>query len=238
MNKVLSNFLMMLAATTVSIVLTFGTTAIVDSYKHRAEKREMVMMVMFDMRETLKEIEQYNEELKDFFEIQLDMVAHPGKFYENPVSLASRIPLLDYTTTTESIFRSNIETLRTIGNVLFVQTVSSFYDERDQYKTNVVEDFLEHVKKALVEYEVLRDFDSPVFVFRSELYLRALQKNYEQCKLTMKVSDKELDVFSDQQQKLLESMQTNDLEETSNSSRDLSQRREQLEEARKEAKDK
>ncbi len=238
MNKVLSNFLMMLAATTVSIVLTFGTTAIVDRYKHRAEKREMVMMVMFDMRETLKEIEQCNEELKDFFEVQLDMVAHPGKFYESPVSLASRIPLLDYTTTTESIFRSNIETLRTIGNVLFVQTVSSFYDERDQYKTNVVEDFLEHVKKALVEYEVLRDFDSPVFVFRSELYLRALQKNYEQCKLTMKVSDKELDVFSDQQQKLLESMQTNDLEETSNSSRDLSQRREQLEEARKEAKDK
>ena len=33
---------MSLLATTVSIVLTFGTTAIVDRKKQRAEKREMV----------------------------------------------------------------------------------------------------------------------------------------------------------------------------------------------------
>ena len=39
----LNRFLMSLAATTVSIVLTFGTTVILDRKKQKEEKREMVM---------------------------------------------------------------------------------------------------------------------------------------------------------------------------------------------------
>ena len=46
-------FLISLLATTVSIVLTFGTTAIIDRKKQNAEKREMVLMVMYDMRESI-----------------------------------------------------------------------------------------------------------------------------------------------------------------------------------------
>jgi predicted nucleotidyltransferase len=237
MSKALSKFMMTLAATTVSIVLTFGTTAIIDRCKQKAEKRDMVMMVMFDMRETLKELERCDGELKDFFEVQVELVAHPEKHAESFVSLAAKFPVLDYTTTTESIFRSNIETLRTIGNILFVQTVSSFYDTREQYRANVVDEFQGLADKAIGHYEVLRDFDSPVYAFRSELYLRAMQRDFDQCKLLMKVSDKDLDKFSAQQQKLLESFQINALEETGNSTRDLSQRRKQLQEARESAQD-
>jgi hypothetical protein len=47
--KALNKFLMTLAATTVSIILTFGTTAIVERRKQKAEKREMVMMILYDM---------------------------------------------------------------------------------------------------------------------------------------------------------------------------------------------
>ena len=36
---ILREFLMTLAATTISIVLTFGTSAIIDYKKHNAEKR-------------------------------------------------------------------------------------------------------------------------------------------------------------------------------------------------------
>jgi hypothetical protein len=235
MSKALSKFLMTLAATTVSIVLTFGTTAIIDRHKKKAEKREMVLMIMYDMRETLKEIERCDAGLKDFFDVQVDVVAHPEKFDESYVPLASKVPILDYTTTTESIFRSNIETIRTIGNILFVQTVSSFYDEREKYKADVVDDFQEQANKALILYEVLRNFDTPVFAFRSELYLRVMQRNFEQCKLMMKVTDQELDVFSVQQEKLLETVQMDASEEAGNISNGLLQRRKQLNEARDEA---
>lgn len=44
-------FLLSLLATTVSIALTFGTAAIIDNNKKQSEKREIVMMVMYDMKE-------------------------------------------------------------------------------------------------------------------------------------------------------------------------------------------
>ena len=78
--KALNKFLMTLAATTISILLTFGTTAIIDRVKQKKAKREMVMMVMFDMQESLEKIERCNGELKGYFDLQLDIVAHPATF--------------------------------------------------------------------------------------------------------------------------------------------------------------
>ena len=95
---------MSLLATTVSIVLTFGTTAIIDRKKQKAEKREMVLMVMYDMQETLKECEQCQKNWDTFCDLQVDMVAHPEKFYASVTDLLVNVPVLHYTTTTENIF--------------------------------------------------------------------------------------------------------------------------------------
>lgn len=198
----LKEFLMTLAATTVSIILTFGTTAIIDRHKQRAEKREMVMMVLFDMRETLNELQQCDQDLNQFFETQVDVVAHPEKFDDSFFSLLMGIPMPDYTTTTENIFRSNIETLRTIGNILFVETVSSFYDMRLKYQRDVVDGFQAEAKPATENCENLRELDTPAILFTSDVYLTLMQRDFAQCKLMMKVSDKDLEVFDRQQQKL------------------------------------
>lgn len=197
-------FLMTLAATTVSIVLTFGTTAIIDRNKQNAEKREMVMMIMYDMRETLKSVQYCDEQLNDFFDNQVDLVAHPAQFGNSYGRLAINIPDLHYTTTTENIFRTNIETIRTIGNLLFVETVSSFYDERARYQKEVAEAFQQQAGEAIQSYESLSEFESSLFPSYSQVLLQRMQGDYEQCKLMMKVSDKELEVFSIQRQKILE----------------------------------
>ena len=57
-NSTLKDFLMTLAATTVSIVLTFGTTAIVDRNKQRSAKRDMVVMILYDMQSTFRQCQQ------------------------------------------------------------------------------------------------------------------------------------------------------------------------------------
>lgn len=106
--------MMSLAATTVSIVLTFGTTAIIDRKKQRDDKRE-----------TLDNIRQIDADLKDFFVLQVDVVAHPEKLEDSFMELASKVPFADYATTAETIFRSSMETMQTIGSILFIQTVSS-----------------------------------------------------------------------------------------------------------------
>ena len=76
----LKDFLMTLAATTVSIILTFGTSAVIDRNKKDAAKREMVMMIMYDMNKAISDIEDCDKNLKEFFDIQVDIVAHPEKF--------------------------------------------------------------------------------------------------------------------------------------------------------------
>lgn len=74
--------------------------------------------------------------------------------------------------TTENIFKSNIETVNTIGNILFVETVSMFYDTRAMYKTEVVDAFLQQGEKAVQEYESLSDFNTPFFSFlRKETWM-------------------------------------------------------------------
>ena len=232
----LRDFLMSLAATTVSIVLTFGTTAIIDRKKQREEKREMVRMILFDMRETLDNIRQIDEDLKGFFDVQVDVVAHPGKLGENFLELAAKVPLASYTTTTETIFRSSIETIQTIGSILFIQTVSSFYDTREQYKGQVVNDLQEKAGDVLTCYESLRDFNSPGYIFRSEAFLKKMTRDYEQCKMMMKVSEKELDEFSRQQKELLEATRGGVLDEIQQSTSTQQQRIERLQKAMEEGK--
>lgn len=236
MSTSMHNFLGTLAATTVSIVLTFGTTAIIDRQKQKAEKREMVMMVMYDMRESLKEIKVCDEGIKSFFDTQIDVIAHPQEFrsgFSGKMGiLAASMPSLAYSATTENIFRSNVETIQTIGNILFVETVSLFYDSRALYKSIVSDPFLEDAQKVFSSYEDLCDFDASGYPFYSFSYLRRMEECLEQCKLMMKVSDKELDVFNSQREKLLEATQGNYTEEVIDASYESGERKQRWQEAR------
>ena len=204
---------MTLAATTVSIVLTFGTTAIIDRSKEKADKKEMVMMIMYDMRESIKEFERVQKDLVDFYEIQVDVVAHPELFDASFIDLLSKVPVARYSSTTENIFRSNIETIHTLGSVLFVETVTSFYDERKGFESSIVKDVQDRSDKILSSYGNLRDFNSPNIIFIGETYLRAMKRDFEHCKMLMKVTDEKLDVYSLQQQKLLEATEKRSVED-------------------------
>lgn len=230
----LSKFLMTLAATTVSIVLTFGTTAIVDRKKQNAEKREMVLMIMYDMRESLNEIKQCDNDIKAFFDTQVEAVAQPKSFGTYYGKLAVYIPVLTYSTTAETIFRSNVETLQTIGNILFVETVSSFYDSRERYKNEVAGVFAREAQKALDSYGSLQDFESDIYPFYSSALVRMMQGDFEQCKLIMKVTDKDLDVFSKQQQKVREAAKGKDSYDTNTAIEERLERRSRLQQAREE----
>lgn len=199
-------FLMSLLATTVSIVLTFGTTAIIDRKKQNAEKREMVLMVMYDMRESLLECEQCQVNLRAFCDAQVDLVAHPEKFVANSVELLMHLPLLNYTTTTENIFKSNIETIRTIGNILFVETVSAFYDERDKYSKEAVVKFLDEGPSATNHYENLAAFNAPHYLYMGDLIYTSMKRDFEACKALMKVTEEDLDVFSRERKRVEESI--------------------------------
>ena len=146
------------------------------------------------------------------------------------IGMASRIPMARYSMTTETIFRSNIETIRTIGNILFVEAVSSFYDLRENYKAIVIEDF-QNQSNSLLFLETLRDLNTPSFIFYSEAFLRSMKVDFENCKQLMKVTDEDLEVFSRQKEKLMESTRSKMHEDIEESSSDRNERSVRLQQA-------
>lgn len=74
----MKDFLLSLLATTISIALTFGTAAVIDNNKEQNEKREIVMMVMYDMYNSLKSIEKADSMIRLSMELQLQMTEAPS----------------------------------------------------------------------------------------------------------------------------------------------------------------
>ena len=69
----MKDFLLSLLATTISIALTFGTAAVIDNNKEQNEKREIVMMVMYDMYNSLKSVEKADSMIHLSMQLQLQM---------------------------------------------------------------------------------------------------------------------------------------------------------------------
>ena len=96
---------MSLLATTVSIALTFGTVAVIDYNKEQNEKREIVMMVLYDMYNSMMSIEKNDSMIRQSMEVQRQMAEEPTRFDELRFQMAQLMPQAGYTETTEHIFR-------------------------------------------------------------------------------------------------------------------------------------
>ena len=130
----LKQFLLSLVATTISIVLTFGTAAWLDGKKKEEARREMVMMILYDLAGSIEQAEQCDSMLREGFKMQLAVAENPKLLNENPFLFVKSSPYINYTETVERIFSTNIETINTLGNVLFAENVSDIYRLRRQYK--------------------------------------------------------------------------------------------------------
>ena len=193
-------FLLTLLATTFSIILTFGTSAIIDRRHKAAAKKEMVMMILYDFDKTIEQVQKAESAIHQAKEVELEVARHPEyydslRFYIMPaVTVASE----EFSETTENIFSSNIETFNTLGNVNFVHEVSSFYSQRRSYQQQV----LDELKKEVLESEYAQNIESfldigfPTYYYTSYAYLKSIQTTRNRCMQMMKVSEEELKEFS------------------------------------------
>ena len=70
MGKGARQFLMSLVATTISIILTFGTATLLDSNKKEKAKREMVMMILYDLAGSVEHVQKQDSLIRAGFEQQ------------------------------------------------------------------------------------------------------------------------------------------------------------------------
>ena len=197
--------LLSIVATSISIVLTFGTAIWLEKGQKEEAKREMVMMILYDLAGSIKQVEQTDSIFRECFEQQVAVAENPKLLEENPyvfIHLVARCDI-SYTETVERIFSSNIETINTLGNVLFAENVSDLYRLRMEYKNQICEKFKNELEKS----ENLRDYDqimaidfSEDYIVFSGLLLNDMKEKFAQCQEMMDVSDTELETYRQKRQ--------------------------------------
>ena len=125
------DLLVAFAATTLSIILTFGTTAVVNRVKQKQERRLTALMVMSSIEQFARDLEQTEE-----YTAQKDSIA--TWFLSLPIKEVAGLgdgPLIDefkallnlvvlyHDRTSETIFSSQIDTWKNMGSFSFIDNV-------------------------------------------------------------------------------------------------------------------
>ena len=208
----MKQFLLSLFATSVSIALTFGTAAIIDYKSKQKSKREIVMMVMYDMYNSLQSIQKADSTIQQAMDMQLQIAEDTSKFEALRYKFAQLIPKAEYTETTERIFSSSIETINTVGNVLFTENVAEFYQMRKLYKTSVCDSIANDIARRQPFFSLKNslDFEYSFHAVVSSGMLKDMQLKYAQCKQMMEVTDADIDTYREQREQIDKGMKDDD----------------------------
>lgn len=213
----LKQFVLSMVATTISIILTFGTAAWLDNRKKEGAKREMVMTILYDINSSIEMMEKTDSLLRDGFEQQIKVIENPNLMKENPFMFISMAPDMQYSESVENIFSSNIETIHIIGNILFSENVSQIYNLRKKYREEVVEtlqkDFL---NPSISTYEGVLGIDFATSISISSTYLAEVKERMAVCKQMMNISDKELEAYSKKRSELYDEAKSDSINKVLN----------------------
>ena len=216
-NSSMRHFLLSLIATTVSIALTFGTAAIIDYNKKQQEKHEIVMMVMYDMYNTLQSVAHADSMIRLSMDLQRQIAEDTTLFNVLKYQFMINIPRIDYTETTEHIFSSNIETINTVGNVLFTENVAEFYQQRLFYKTNVCDTIMLNYQREAPYESLQRLLDYSDYFYTAIMSRQiqlSMQNRFLQCQQMMNISDEEIEAYREKRNELNKSTIDEDSVET------------------------
>ena len=148
-NSWVKDLLVAFAATTLSIILTFGTTMVVNRIKQKQERKLTALMVMSSIEQFARELDDLEEDLahKDsiatwLLSIPIEEVAEWGDYLMEPLRevLGSHFALLR-DKTADTIFSSSIETWKNMGNFRFIDNVGYAFSQMDQ----VTEEYTTHI---------------------------------------------------------------------------------------------
>ena len=200
----LKQFLLSILATTVSIALTFGTAAIIDNNKKQREKHEIVMMVVYDMSNSLKQFERADSMLQESVKLQLKIAEDTSQFQKLKFRFVGMLPMIDYTETTERIFSTSIETINTVGNVLFTENVALFYQNRKNYTSQICDTLRNRfsVDVTLANVKNLLDFDYAFTAAISHAMVADMRHLIAQCQEMMGISDEDLENYRRKRQEM------------------------------------
>ena len=131
------DLLVAFAATTLSIILTFGTTMVVNHVKQKKERKLTALMVMSSIEQFVRNLEYIEKDTGHRDSLATWLLSIPvetlTKIDDEPLEevfrAAINLPIITHDRTAETIFSSQIDTWKNMGNFKFVENVGKCFSE-------------------------------------------------------------------------------------------------------------
>ena len=136
-------------------------------------------------------------------DLQLQLAEDPSQFERINQEMLMSLPLVEYTEAAERIFSSSIETINTVGNVLFTEDVAEFYQYRHKYKTMVSDSLTSNASvEAISSVRGALDFNFWNYAIMSVGFASNMKLLFNECKQMMNVTDKDLEAYRREKTKM------------------------------------
>ena len=162
----IKDLLVAFAGTTLSIILTFGTSALIEHVNRNKDRRLTALMVLSSIESSVRELEESDEIMA-----RKDTVAHwlldltlsdvrtlPEEVLMGPISEVMVNYSISTDKTIENIFSSNTDTWKNVGNFQFIDNVGKTYAALRVIENDWKEQTLEISKKYITIAEHPGDF--------------------------------------------------------------------------------
>ena len=195
--------LLTILATSVSIVLTFGTAYQIERREKANAQRQMAMMIIHDIDMNIMQMEKVDSIIREFGDLQLQIIE--GKYEDDintaNVALAMLDPVsVEFPETTELIFNSNVDTWSTIGNVDFIDNVSHCYLIRNKFIQKVLQPFHKKIKPEELQakaglLEDYLDIETGYYLMETGMSIDQIKAANNLNKEIMGITDADLEEF-------------------------------------------
>ena len=147
-NSWVKDLLVAFAATTLSIILTFGTTGVVNRIKQKQERKLTALMVLSSIEKFARDLEDYVEkDLASRDSIATWLLSLPvekvARMDDGPIddalAVIGSVAMVNHDRTAETIFSSHIDTWKNMGNFRFIDNVGWCFSAMNRFEEEYYE---------------------------------------------------------------------------------------------------
>ncbi len=180
------DFVVAILATTVSIVLTFGTSKWVERNNQKKERRLTALMVMSSIESFARSIDE-SAEVWDrldsvavwLLRLPIEEVQRLGEEpFKDAVNEVFQAPIIRHDQTAETIFSSNIDTWKNMGNFQFVDNVGACFSQMNWIEGKINEESVAYTDNQARIFNNFSDYPGKTFtekLLRDEQARKQLQ---------------------------------------------------------------
>ena len=180
------DFVVAILATTVSIVLTFGTSKLIERNNQKKERKLTALMVMSSIESFARSLDESAADWDRMdsiavwlLRLPIDEVAELGDDpFEAAIQEVFQAPIIRHDNTAETIFSGNINTWKNMGNFQFVDNVGACFSQMNWIEETINKSAVEYAEHQTRIFNNYSDYPGKTFtekLLRDELVRRQLQ---------------------------------------------------------------